>query len=75
MFLVSSSTIVSIFHSTWLDTFWTALIYYNKHPTNALDLEKGLKFAVDVGTEGGAGCYCSIIEEGFLIPGMGGYGS
>ena len=26
MFLVSSSINVSIFHSTWLDTFWTDLV-------------------------------------------------
>ena len=27
LYLVSSSVNVSIFHSTWLDTFWTDLIY------------------------------------------------
>ena len=27
MFLVSSSVNASIFHSTWLDTFWTGLVY------------------------------------------------
>ena len=28
MFLVSSSVNVSIFHITWLDTFWTDLLYF-----------------------------------------------
>ena len=28
MFLVSSSINVSIFHITWLDTFWTDLVYF-----------------------------------------------
>ena len=28
MFLVSSSTNVSVFHITWLDTFWTDLVFY-----------------------------------------------
>ena len=27
MFLVSSSINVSVFHNTWLDTFWTDLVY------------------------------------------------
>ena len=30
LYLVSSSINVSIFHSTWLDTFWTDLIYIYK---------------------------------------------
>ena len=28
LYLIPSSINVSIFHSTWLDTFWTNLIYY-----------------------------------------------
>ena len=31
LYLRSSSINVSIFHSTWLDTFWTDLIYICKH--------------------------------------------
>ena len=31
LFLVSSSINVSIFHITWLDTFWTDLVYVHAH--------------------------------------------
>ena len=31
-FLVSSSINVSIFHNTWLDTFWTDLMYHTRMP-------------------------------------------
>ena len=31
LYLVSSSTNVSIFHITWLDTFWTELVYVQNH--------------------------------------------
>ena len=30
LYLVSSLINVSIFHVTWLDTFWTYLVYHNK---------------------------------------------
>ena len=33
LYLVSSAVNVSIFHITWLDTFWTDLIYLTYHQT------------------------------------------
>ena len=36
MFLVSSSINVSIFHSMWLDTFWTNLVEYPQKESQAL---------------------------------------
>ena len=42
MFLVSSSINVSIFHSTWLDTFWTDLIYLPEREVPRCPLWRGL---------------------------------
>ena len=53
LYLVSSSINVSVFHITWLDTFWTDLIFRaNKKKSNSLfgGLQIGKNFKVPTAT-------------------------
>ena len=47
MYLVSSSITISIFHNTWLDTFWTDLLYVSIYSYICITFSLSFHLSVD----------------------------